>query len=143
MIPLSRILLHGLWNRERSQIGILVPIGNQRRTNGTCETGSNITHLKAVPSKAKKNPKRGNFHSPLLMYLIRTVYCILAPTKHLGNFTIIVPIVFTRGSFSIVVIIDVTLTRWLYHSIGFLLIIKIVVNVVINIFQYSKKFSNL
>ena len=33
-----------------TQIGILVPIELQRRTNGTSGTGSSIKHLKAVPS---------------------------------------------------------------------------------------------
>jgi len=47
------------------QIGILVPIEPQRRTNGTSGTGSSMKHLKAVPFKTKKAPKRGNFHSPM------------------------------------------------------------------------------
>ncbi len=51
--------------RETAQIGILVPIEPQRRTNGTSGTGSSIKHLKAVPFKTKKAPKRGNFHSPM------------------------------------------------------------------------------
>jgi hypothetical protein len=51
-----------LWT---TQIGILVPIEPQRRTNGTSGTGSSIKHLKAVPFKTKKAPKRGNFHSPM------------------------------------------------------------------------------
>jgi hypothetical protein len=74
-----------LQNRD-TQIGILVPIEPQRRTNGTSGTGSSIKHLKAVPFKTKKAPKRGNFHSPMLTYLIRTIDYILAPTKHLENF---------------------------------------------------------
>jgi hypothetical protein len=37
-----------------TQIGILVPIESQGRTNGTTETGSSIKHLKAVLSKTKK-----------------------------------------------------------------------------------------
>ena len=52
-------------NERHAQIGILVPIEPQRRTNGTSGTGSSIKHLKAVPFKTKKAPKRGNFHSPM------------------------------------------------------------------------------
>ena len=73
-----------------SQIGILVPIEPQRRTNGTSGTGPSIKHLKAVPFKTKKAPKRGNFHSPMWTYLIRTIHFILAPTQHLENFITIV-----------------------------------------------------
>ena len=77
------------------QIGILVPIEPQRRTNGTSGTGSSIKHLKAVPFKTKKAPKCGNFHRPMWTYLIRTIDYILAPTKHLENF---ITIVFLRGN---------------------------------------------
>jgi hypothetical protein len=48
-----------------SQIEILFPIEPQRRTNGTSGTGSSIKHLKAVPFKRKKEPKREKFHSPM------------------------------------------------------------------------------
>ncbi len=54
--------------KDTTQIGILVPIVPERRNNGTSETGSSIKHLKAVPSKTKKAPKRGNCHSPLKTY---------------------------------------------------------------------------
>ena len=84
-----------LWCIMQTQIGILVPIEPQRRTNGTSGTGSSIKHLKAVPFKTKKAPKRGNFHSPMWTYLIRTIDYILAPTKHLENF---ITIVFLRGN---------------------------------------------
>ncbi len=80
--------------KEPAQIGILVPIEPQRRTNGTSGTGSSIKHLKAVPSKTKKAPKRGNCHSSSWKKLIRTIYYILAPTKHLEYF---ITIVFLRG----------------------------------------------
>jgi hypothetical protein len=36
------------------------------------------------------------------MLLIRTIDYILAPTRHLENFIIIVPFVFTRGTFYVV-----------------------------------------
>ena len=36
-----------------AQIGILVPIEPQRRTNGMSGTGSSIKNLKAIPSKTK------------------------------------------------------------------------------------------
>ena len=81
-----------------SQIEIIVPIEPQRRTNGTSGTGTSIKHLKAVPSKTKKAPKRGNFHSPLWSYLIGTIDYILAPTKHLENFRNIGPL-FLREEF--------------------------------------------
>jgi hypothetical protein len=58
--------------------------------------GPSIKHLKAIPSKTKKAPKRGNCHSPLWTHLIGTINYILAPTKHLENFIITVPFVFTR-----------------------------------------------
>ncbi len=54
-----------------------------------------MKHLKAVPFKTKKAPKRGNFHSPMWTYLIRTIHFILAPTQHLENF---ITIVFLRGN---------------------------------------------
>jgi hypothetical protein len=38
---------------------------------------------------------RGNFHSPMWTYLIRTIDYILAPTKHLENF---ITIFFLRGN---------------------------------------------
>ena len=81
-----------VWHRLPSQIGILVPIEPQRRTNWTSETGSSIKYLKADSSKTKKAPKRSNCHSSLWTYLIRTIYYILAPTKQLENFIIMVPL---------------------------------------------------
>jgi hypothetical protein len=95
-----RSYLYNLSPLNTSQIGILVPIKPQRRSNGTPETGSSINYLKKSLLKPKKATKRGNFHSPLWTYLIRTIDYILAPTKHLENFIIIVLFVFTWGSFT-------------------------------------------
>ena len=50
--------------KEGTQIGILVPIESQRRTNGTSETGSSIKHVKAVPSKTKKHQSAAIFTVP-------------------------------------------------------------------------------
>ena len=98
-MPLFGLLTFLLSVENSPQIGILVPIEPQWRNNGTSGTGSSIKHLKAVPFKTKKAPKRGNFHSPMWTYLIRTIYYILAPTKHLENVTMIVPF-FQRGEVS-------------------------------------------
>ncbi len=109
------------FSHHTPQIGILVLIEPQRRTNGTSGTGSSIKHLKAVPFKTKKAPKRGNFHSPMWTYLIRTIDYILAPTKHLENF---INIVFLRGNDDPALInrdVNVTqIAQWVagWHSIS-------------------------